>query len=509
MKTLYLECKMGISGDMFFGSLLDLLPEPEKWIENFNSIGIPMVHAKYEKKAKCGVYGTHVSILANEMEEQSIDVSVQNPFPEHTHVHEHQHSPHIHVHVHEHGIDEHHHSHEHDTDGHHHSHEHDAHGHHHSHEHDTVGHQHSHEHNTDGHHHHHEHGAHGHIHATLSGIEQIIDSLRVSHNVKENAKAVYKLLAAAEASVHNTTIQDIHFHEVGTLDAIADIVGGCMLIEALAPDRIIASPVHVGSGHVHCAHGILPVPAPATAVLLQNIPFYSGQIEGELCTPTGAALLSYFADSFGPMPVLISARTGYGLGTKDFAAANMLRAFLGETWQETSSPSVVHPTSAAFVSDSDTSSAGTKMQGTPFITELRCTLDDMTPEAIGFVQDLLLEQGALDVVIIPVQMKKNRPGQVLCVTCRKNEEDKIARLLFQHTTTAGIRKLAFERYTLEYNFQTVKTAYGYITLKHYFGYGVEKYKPEYKDVAAAAKSHQISFQTVWQAAIEAAHKHQA
>lgn len=467
MKTLYLECKMGISGDMFFGALLDLLPEPEKWIENFNSIGIPMVRATYEKKEKCGVYGTHVSILSNEEEEQSIDVSVKNPLHEHTHIHEHQHFPH-----------------EHNTDGHCHFHPHDA---------DT--------------HHHHEHDTHGHIHATLSGIEQIIDGLRVSLKVKENAKAVYNLLAAAEASVHNTTIQDIHFHEVGTLDAIADIVGGCMLIEALAPDKISASPVHVGSGHVRCAHGILPVPAPAAAVLLQNIPFYSGQIEGELCTPTGAALLSYFADDFGPMPVLISARTGYGLGTKDFAAANMLRAFLGETWEEASSSSSSHP--AAFVSDAHNPSTGTKMQGSPFTTELRCTLDDMTPEAIGFVQDLLLEQGALDVVIIPVQMKKNRPGQVLCVTCRKKEEDKMVRLLFHHTTTAGIRKLSFERCTLEYDFQTVKTAYGDITVKHYFGYDVEKYKPEYKDVAAAAQSHQTSFQTVWQAAIEAVHKYQA
>lgn len=458
MKTLYLECKMGISGDMFFGALLDLIPEPEKWMENFNSIGIPNVHAHYEKKSKCGIYGTHVSVFANGIEEESTDVSLHH---EHTHEHEHHH----------------HHEHTHDHDHHHH-------------------HDHTHEH---GHHHHHDHThehGHHHHHATLAHIESVIDSLHVSKQVKKDAKAVYTLLAQAEASVHNTTIQDIHFHEVGTLDAIADIVGGCMLIESLHPDKIIASPVHVGNGHVHCAHGILPVPAPATAALLEKVPFYSGEIQGELCTPTGAALLSYFADSYGPMPALMSAKTGYGLGTKDFAAANMVRAFLGDSWKVSGDfmPATVV---------SSNPSANPSLHGVPHITELRCTLDDMTPEAIGFVQSLLLENGALDVLIMPVQMKKNRPGHILCVSCKDEDETKMTELLFQHTTTAGIRKLCYERCTLDYDFTTVSTPYGEISIKHYFGYGADKYKPEYKDVAKASMEHQVSFQAVWQAALKA------
>lgn len=417
MKTLYLECKMGISGDMFFGALLDLIPEPEKWMEHFHSIGIPKIHAHYEKKAKCGIYGTHVSVLVNGTEEESMDISLHHHH-DHTHTQEHHHHDHTH---------------------------------------------------TQEHHH----------HATLSHIETIIDSLHISERVKKDAKAVYRLLAQAEASVHHTTIQDIHFHEVGTLDAVADIVGVCMLVESLNPDKIIASPVHVGSGHVHCAHGILPVPAPATAALLKNIPFYSGNIEGELCTPTGAALLAYFAGSFGPIPILTSSKTGYGLGTKDFAAANLLRAFLGDIWEP-----------------SDTSG-----HGVPTITELRCTLDDMTPEAIGFTQQLLLEHGALDVIILPVQMKKNRPGHLICISCRKEDEEKMSKLLFTHTTTAGIRRLSYERYTLDYDFTSVTTPYGDIRMKHYSGYGIDKYKPEYEDITKASKQYQVSFQTVWQSAM--------
>ena len=440
MKTLYLECKMGISGDMFFGALLDLLPNPSDFIEQFNQLGIPHVKVSYEKKEKCGVYGTHVTVLANHREEESQDVAIK----EHIHAHEH--------HTHEH------HTHEHHT----HEHHHPVHGH-------------------EG----------GHHHSTLSHIETIIDSLSMDEKIKEDAKAVYLMLAKAEASVHHTTIADIHFHEIGTLDAIADIVGGCMLVHTLKPDHIVASPVHVGSGHVHCAHGILPVPAPATAKLLEHVPFYSGQIDGELCTPTGAALLAYFADKFGPMPILSGVKTGYGLGTKDFAAANMLRAFYGNAYDELS-VSQQSPIS------SNQESTG---QGDFHITELRCTLDDMTPESIGYVQELLLDEGALDVLVIPVQMKKNRPGQLLCVSCKNQDEEKMAKLLFCHTTTAGIRRISYERHTLEYDFLKVNTAYGEIRVKHYFGFDCEKYKPEYEDVSAASKKHGVSFHTVFEAAL--------
>ncbi|MDO4556019.1 MAG: nickel pincer cofactor biosynthesis protein LarC, partial [Lachnospiraceae bacterium] len=341
-----------------------------------------------------------------------------------------------------------------------------------------------------------EHGhTHTHHHSSLSHIEAVIDGLFVSDKVKTDAKAIYKLIAEAEAFVHHSTITDIHFHEVGTLDAVADIVGGCMLVEAIHPDRILASPVHVGNGHVHCAHGVLPVPAPATAVLLKNIPFYSGQIEGELCTPTGAALLSYFVQDFGSMPILTCVSTGYGLGSKDFAAANMVRAFLGDAYEE-KSIDVSFPDSPS----------GSVSKGIPEIVELRCNIDDMTPEALGYVQDIILNAGALDVMIIPVYMKKNRPGSLLYVTCKTSEEDAMAALLFKHTTTAGIRRIGYERRTLSYDFITADTPYGKIRIKHYFGYGTEKYKPEFEDVAAASKKYDVSFQTVIEAALKSYEK---
>lgn len=190
------------------------------------------------------------------------------------------------------------------------------------HEEDEV--QSAHEHHHDGSHHHH------HNHLGMQDIEAMIGGLPVSPWVKENAVAVYKIIAEAESAVHGTTVTEIHFHEVGTLDAVADIVGTCVILEALAPARIVASPVHVGSGHVHCMHGILPVPAPSTARILFGVPTYGGAVKGELCTPTGAALLKHFVQSFGDMPLMTVSAIGYGMGTRDFGQANCLRAMLGE-----------------------------------------------------------------------------------------------------------------------------------------------------------------------------------
>lgn len=282
MKTLYIECNMGAAGDMLMAALAELLPEPDRFVERINNIGIPDVSVHRQAAVKCGVMGTHMAVLANGREEISHDVAMG---AEHSHEHGHHH-------------------------GHDHKHEH---GHHHDHE-----------------HHHHE-NAHNHHHIGLAEITTLIEGLAVSEQVKKDAVGVYRLLAEAEAAVHGKTLDSVHFHEVGMLDAVADIVGVCMLIEETAPERIIASPIHVGSGQVRCAHGILPVPAPATAHLLKGMPSYGGDIKGELCTPTGAALLKYFAAEFGSRPVMVIDKIGYGMGEKDFAAANCVRVFLGET----------------------------------------------------------------------------------------------------------------------------------------------------------------------------------
>ena len=308
------------------------------------------------------------------------------------------------------------------------------------------------------HHHHHHH------HSGMHEISHIIDDLPVSNQVKADVRAVYALIAEAESHVHNKPVTEIHFHEVGTMDAVADITAVCLLMERLAPEQVVVSPIHVGSGQVKCAHGILPVPAPATAYILRGVPIYGGSIQGELCTPTGAALLRHFATKFGDMPVMKTTAIGYGMGKKDFEAANCVRALLGET-----------------------EDAG------DFITMLECNLDDMSAEAVGFAQERLFAAGALDVYTMAAQMKKSRPGVVLYVMCRSVEKQKMVSLLFRHTTTLGVREQTYRRYTLSRTVDTVQTAYGKVRRKLSSGYGVSREKYEYEDVARIAREQGMSF----------------
>ena len=298
MKTLYFECNMGAAGDMLMAALLELHPSPADFIKRLNEIGIPNTIVSAETSVKCGIKGTHVSVKINGKEELTAAVhdfmhskNLEHPHHEHTHSHNDSHS---YDHGHSHG------------DGHSHDDEH-------THEH---GHSHG--------------NGHSHSHNGLGEIEHIVSHLNISDKVKANVVAVYKLIAHAESHAHGVPVTEIHFHEVGNLDAIADIVGVCMLMEELAPEKILASPIHVGSGMVRCAHGILPVPAPATAHILQGVPVYGGSVRSELCTPTGAAILKHFATEFGPMSVLKIEKCGYGMGKKDFEQANCVRAFLGD-----------------------------------------------------------------------------------------------------------------------------------------------------------------------------------
>ena len=282
MKTLYFDLGMGAAGDMLTGALLELMPDREAALEQLNRLGLPHTQFSMERGSKCGVSGTHIHVTVLGREEQ--------PCPE---VLEHEHG-------HEQGLA--------------HCHEH-AHDHHHGHDH--------------GHHHEHPHDHHS--HTALADIRQTVQALSVSDAVKNQVLSVYDRIAQAESQVHGVPVDQIHFHEVGSLDALADITAVCYLLERLAPERIMASPVQVGYGKVRCAHGILPVPAPATAQILLGIPIRAGDIPGELCTPTGAALLRQFVTSYGVLPTMTVTAIGYGLGTKDFPAANCLRAMLGES----------------------------------------------------------------------------------------------------------------------------------------------------------------------------------
>lgn len=338
-------------------------------------------------------------------------------------------------------------------------------------------HTHEHEHPHD-HVHEREHGHGHHHHATMAWVEHAIQETGLPPEVKEQALEVYRTIAQAESAAHGCPVDQVHFHEVGALDAVADVTAVCLLLHILAPEKIVASPVHLGSGQVRCAHGILPVPAPATAYILQGVPAYTGTIRGELCTPTGAALLKTFAQSFGPMPVMVIKKVGIGVGSKDFEAANVLRVFWG----------------------TDAEQEQTKKDQ---IVELRCNLDDMTGEAIGYVCELLLEEGALDVYTVPIQMKKSRPAVLLCCLCHPSEQDKLTQLMLRHTTTWGVRASAMDRSVLATRIVPVKTKYGMIHIKQGTGYGVKKCKVEYGDMAAAAARAGVELARVERAARKA------
>lgn len=309
----------------------------------------------------------------------------------------------------------------------------------------------------------HSHAHHDHPHSSMEQLEHWIGHIQASNGVKNNIRAVYNRIAQAESAVHGVSIQEIHFHEVGSLDALADVTAVCYLMEQLGNPTVYASPVHVGSGHVSCAHGILPVPAPATAEILKGIPIYGGQILGELCTPTGAALLKQFVAEFGNMPVMTPQAVGYGMGKKDFAMANCVRAVLGSDSRE----------------------------GTDSIVELRCNLDDMTAEDIGFAMEQLLRAGAPEVFTTPIGMKKNRPGTMLTVLCRADQREEMVRLLLRHTSTLGIRESVCRRFTLTRREETVDTPYGKVRCKISEGYGVCRRKPEYDDLSAIAEAQQL------------------
>ena len=323
----------------------------------------------------------------------------------------------------------------------------------------------------EGHHHSHDHGHHHHEHRSLAEIEAIIDGFDLPRQVKEKAKTAYILIAHAESKAHGVPVGEVHFHEVGALDAVVDVTGVCWLMHLIAPDAVAVSPVTVGSGTVRTAHGVLPVPAPATAHLLEGAPITAGDIAAELCTPTGAALLKTFAHSFGPMPAGQMLQSGYGCGTKDFPRANCLRAFLIDQMASAEGPNDA-------------------------VTELRANIDDMTGEALGFAMEKLLASGALDVSYAPVQMKKDRPGVLLMCLCRPGDADRLAREILTHTTTFGVRRVDCGRYAMQVEKRAVETTFGPVACKTGTGYGITKSKPEYEDMAAAARENGVSLDAV-------------
>lgn len=394
MKRLFLDCQMGMAGDMLTATLLGLVDDPEIWIQRLNQIGIPNVTYTLIPKEDKGLEGYRVAVTINGIEESEYG----------------------------------------ETD--------------------------THEEYSD-HHVHSEHYVHG---RGLQGITDIINSLSISDTCKQNAINVYQLVAEAEAKVHKSTVTQIHFHELGMLDAIADIVAVCVLLEELNFDEIIISPIHVGTGTVHCAHGELPVPAPATMELLSGIPMYADyQIKGELCTPTGAALAQYFGTSYSNMPVMTPTKISYGFGIKQFERPNCIRAFL------------------EINNDLE-----------DIIIEMSCNLDDMTPEEIGYAVEQLLLSQALDVFTTPIMMKKQRPGTMLTVLCKVDDIENLRDLIFKHTTSLGVRYHRCERYILNRSAGDIDWEGSRIAFKTSSGFGVKRHKYEYDSLAAIAKQNDMS-----------------
>ena len=420
---LYIECKMGAAGDMLMSALYELLSDTQKneFVDTMNSVFGNDVQIRPEAKNTCGINGTHIHVLALEAEEgcDHIDDYKVSNHDVHTDCHKHNHHE------------------------------------------NTIHHEHSHEHH----------------HYSFMSVKHIIEELEIDKDVKTNAVKVYEIIGNAEAHVHNSTLENIHFHEVGSLDAMADVVGCCLLFHYLKPDRIICSPIHVGNGTVKCAHGILPVPAPATAEILKGLPYYTGNINSELCTPTGAAILKYFADSFSDMPPMAIQNIGYGIGNKQFDTANAVRVFIGDKYTEQNMDK-----SNDYASDE--------------ILEISCNLDDMTGEELGYAMDILLEAGALDVFFIPIYMKKNRPAVMLSCLCKPDDMDKFTDLMFKHTTTRGVRYTNYTRSKLNSNFEEIHTNAGVVRRKISTGQNVEKVKFEFDDLKKIAKALDMSIEDV-------------
>jgi uncharacterized protein (TIGR00299 family) protein len=437
---------------MFLGALIDAGVPPEVFTRTVQALG---VDARLEifRVDRSGISATKVDVIAaGEKELPREEFWNKQGFDQHSREHQHSHADTEHSHTHSHG------EHSHD-DSH-------AHGHEHSH---------SHEEHEQGHSHHHEHRG-------LKEIRQIIQQAAISESAKYKAIRIFEALGQAEAKVHNTDIEKIHFHEVGAIDAIVDIVCAAVGAEALGADEWVCSPLNVGGGTVVCAHGTFPIPAPATLELLKNAPVYSGEIQKELVTPTGAAIVSVLASRFIGFPRMKPVKSGYGAGSRNFKGhPNVARLTVGEAAQE------------------ETASVAPEEE----ITILEANLDDMNPQVFGYVMEQALAQGALDVFGTAVQMNKNRPGMLLTVLCRPEDSQKLQKLIFAETTTLGVRMRRESRAVLARRHISVQTQWGAVRMKLAGVNGaISNYAPEYEDCRRIAETQHVPLKTVMQEAVK-------
>jgi pyridinium-3,5-bisthiocarboxylic acid mononucleotide nickel chelatase len=459
MRIAYLECFSGISGDMFLGALLDAGVPPEVFTRTVEALGVD-ARLEISRVDRSGISATKLDVIAAGEKELPREEFWEQETKTSSHAHSHDQG---HAHAHSHSHERHSQEHGEKQGSHDHSHSH-AGEHSHSHEHET-GHSHSHEHS----------------HRGLKEIRQIINQARISQSAKERAIKIFETLGAAEAKVHNSDIEKIHFHEVGAIDAIVDIVCASVGAEALGVDEWICSPLNVGGGTVVCAHGTFPIPAPATLELLKNAPVYSGEIQKELVTPTGAAIVSVLASRYAKFPTMKPEKIAYGAGTRSFKNfPNVVRLTIGETPAHKDSPFPVEE-----------------------ISVLEANVDDMSPQVFGYVMEQALQQGALDAFGTPVQMKKNRPGMLLTVLCRTEDSQRLTRMILSETTTLGVRMRQETRAALARRHVSIHTRWGEVRMKlANLNGSISNYAPEYEDCRRIAQEQNVPLKTVMQEAIK-------
>lgn len=486
MKTLYMDCFSGISGNMTIGAFLDLGVDQAYLLQELDKLQVDGYKIEITKKQKNGITGTYFDVILEEEaghshqhehtpeSEQPHAEKKEKALPPCTCKHHRtycicgknklpkeqgdkkkkhknknkkyaEHSVHFHA----------------DTGFHHH----ETHERHHHEEHSG--------------HHHHDHGEHGHApHRNLQDVTLIIDASELSDNVKQLSKKMFSFVAEAEAKVHGKPIEEVHFHEVGAIDSIIDIVGTAICVDSIKPDRIVASHLPVGSGFVRCQHGLIPVPAPATLEIIRKggIPVYSNGIQKELATPTGAAILAALAQEYGSQPEMEIQAIGYGAGLYDLEIPNTLRLILGE----------VLP-------------AKKKKKAQPGILLAETNVDDTTGEVLGYVMSRLLDAGALDVFFTPIYMKKCRPAVKFSFLCEEALLQELEKIVFEETSTIGIRTIPVQRTVMNRKSETVKTRYGAIRVKKATYGGITKISGEFEDIKAAAQKNGVPLQTIYNA----------
>ena len=454
MKILYFDCATGISGNMAIGALLEICDGEQYLRDELAKLGVPGYQLNVIKRDSHGIDGTYVEVLeantgipVDAIHDGNKNVGSSATLGLH----------HGHTHSHHHELDS--------------SPEHHSHGHYHDHEHDHSLDNHCHNHQDDNDNNHN----HNHVHRTYADIKQIIEGSGITEAAKELSRSMFQKVAAAEAAVHGKPIDEVHFHEVGAIDSIVDIVSVAILMDYIKPDRVISSVVSDGCGTIKCAHGVLSVPVPATSMMYKNekIRFKQIEVPTELVTPTGAAIISTFAESYGLMPEMNLNKIGIGVGSRNIGGPNTLRVFLGED----------------VTADGETQNDD--------IIVINSNIDDSSGEDLGYVLEKLMDAGALDVSYSPIFMKKNRPAYRLEVICRAETREKLSEIIFDETTTIGVRYYVVQREELTRVRTLVDTELGQIEAKQVSTTSGHTYTyPEYESMKSIASELGVSMKSV-------------